>query len=83
VGEHLEYWGYDPKVIVETDWDERVDLGDGLVVHTTTARHFSGRNFFLNNTLWQSYVLETPYLKLFLGGDSGYDSHFTQIGKKF
>jgi L-ascorbate metabolism protein UlaG (beta-lactamase superfamily) len=33
-----------------------------------------------NNTLWLSYVIETPNLKIFVGGDSGYDSHLAEIG---
>ena len=28
-------------------------------------------------------MLQTPNHKIFLGGDSGYDSHFAEIGKKF
>jgi L-ascorbate metabolism protein UlaG (beta-lactamase superfamily) len=30
-----------------------------------------------------SYVLQTPSKRLYLGGDSGYDSHFADIGKKY
>lgn len=81
VGAHLEHWGFAPDRIIETDWHERVDLGNGSVVHTAPARHFAGRAFDRNNTLWQSYVLQTPTLKIYLGGDSGYDTHFAEIGK--
>ncbi|RYY63260.1 MAG: MBL fold metallo-hydrolase, partial [Chitinophagaceae bacterium] len=28
-------------------------------------------------------VLQTPSLKLFLGGDSGYDKHFAEIGRQY
>jgi L-ascorbate metabolism protein UlaG (beta-lactamase superfamily) len=83
VGEHLERWGYAPDQIIETDWWQDVDLGDGFVVHTAPTRHFSGRTFSRNNTLWQSYVLQTPSMKIYIGGDSGYDTHFAEIGKKF
>ena len=82
VGSHLEFWGYDPDVIIEEDWNTDIDLGDGFTVHTTPARHFSGRTFKRNNTLWMSYVLRTPTLKIFIGGDSGYDTHFKAIGKQ-
>ncbi len=30
-----------------------------------------------------SFVLITPSKKIFIGGDSGYDSHFAEIGNKF
>ncbi|WP_228466976.1 MBL fold metallo-hydrolase [Adhaeribacter swui] len=82
-GEHLEYWGYDPAKIIEKDWNEEVNLGDGFSVHTVPARHFSGRGFKRNQALWTSYVLQTPTQKLFIGGDSGYDKHFAAIGEKF
>ncbi|WP_114748555.1 MBL fold metallo-hydrolase [Pleomorphovibrio marinus] len=80
VGSHFEYWGYSPNVIIENDWDETLDF-DGLKIHTAKARHFSGRALSRNNTLWLSYVLETPKRKIYVGGDSGYDSHLAEIGK--
>jgi L-ascorbate metabolism protein UlaG (beta-lactamase superfamily) len=81
VGEHLEHWGYAPEVITEQDWYDSLMLDSGFVVHSVPARHFSGRLFKRNQTLWTSFVLETPRLKLFIGGDSGYDTHFAEIGK--
>jgi L-ascorbate metabolism protein UlaG (beta-lactamase superfamily) len=83
VGSHFEYWGYDTSKIIEKDWNETEILLNNIKIHTTPARHFSGRGFTRNNTLWLSYVLETPNRKLFLGGDSGYDSHFLEIGNKY
>src|SRR5690606_14850131 len=47
------------------------------------ARHFSGRGLSRNQTLWVSYVLQTPSLNIYLGGDSGYDGHYNEIGSKF
>ena len=82
VGSHLEYWGYRNDQIIEKDWWDQIDLGDGFRVTVTPARHFSGRSIWSANTLWASYALETPTRKLYLGGDSGYDSHFKQIGDK-
>lgn len=83
VGAHLEGWGYTPDVILEKDWHDKVDLDSGFVVHATPARHFSGRGFSRNNTLWMSYVLHAPSMKIYIGGDSGYDTHYADIGKKF
>lgn len=83
VGAHLERWGYTPTQIMEKDWNEEVTLGGGFKVHTTTARHFSGRGFAKNNTLWMSYLFESPTQKIFFGGDSGYDTHYKEIGNKF
>lgn len=82
-GQHLEYWGYNPAAILEKDWNETITLEDGFVVNTTPARHFSGRTFSRNNSLWMSFVLKTPTQNIFLGGDSGYDSFYKTIGEKF
>lgn len=83
VSEHLKYWGYDSSKIIEKDWYETIDLENGFVVTTTPARHFSGRGLKRNQSLWMSFVLKTPSLNLYLGGDSGYDFHFKEIGDQF
>jgi L-ascorbate metabolism protein UlaG (beta-lactamase superfamily) len=83
VGAHLEKWGYAEENLIEEEWGAEVLLKNGLKITFTPARHFSGRKIKQNNTLWASYVLETPTKKIFLGGDSGYDSHFKMIGEKF
>jgi L-ascorbate metabolism protein UlaG (beta-lactamase superfamily) len=83
VGAHFEYWGYDGEKIIDKDWGEKAELPDGLTVHFTPARHFSGRSFSRNKSLWASYVLKTPTKQIYIGGDSGYDSHFKTIGDTF
>jgi L-ascorbate metabolism protein UlaG (beta-lactamase superfamily) len=82
-GAHLEFWGYDKVRIIEKDWNEQIVLEDHFIVNTVPARHFSGRGIKRNQALWISFVLQTPTMKLFVGGDSGYDTHFAEIGKKF
>ena len=83
VGEHLEYWGYPKEKITELDWDENIRINDSTTIHTVPARHFSGRTFKRNSSLWLSFILETGNRKIFIGGDSGYDVHFKEIGEKF
>ena len=83
VGEHFEYWGFDTQTIAEKDWNESLILADEITLHTAPTRHFSGRSIWRNNTLWLSFVLQTNNFKLYLGGDSGYDTHFADLGKKF
>ncbi|MCA5003649.1 MBL fold metallo-hydrolase [Sphingobacterium sp. WQ 366] len=82
VGSHFEYWGYDNSKIIERDWNEYVALDNGFTAFFEPARHFSGRGLSTNNTLWTSYVLQTPSMKIYIGGDSGYDKHYSDIGKK-
>jgi len=83
VGAHLEYWGYDKDIIVEKDWNEEVILNHGFTVNTTPARHFSGRGLKRMKSIWLSFVLQTPGMKIFMGGDSGYDTHFKDIGNTY
>src|SRR6185312_2460750 len=83
VGEHLERWGFDKNIIAESDWNEQINLGEGFVADTVPARHFAGRSFVRNKSIWVSFILKTPTMKIFIGGDSGYDTHFAEIGKKF
>lgn len=82
-GEHLEYWRFDKSIIIEEDWNKKISLEDGFIVHTVTSRHFSGRGFKRNKTLWTSFVLLTPSMKIFLGCDGGYGKHFSETGKIF
>lgn len=83
VGEHFEYWGFDRERLVELDWQESAILETGLKVHCLPARHFSGRGLHSNRTLWASFLIETPTGKVYIGGDSGYDTHFAEIGCRF
>jgi L-ascorbate metabolism protein UlaG (beta-lactamase superfamily) len=83
VGKHLENWGYSPSNIIEKDWYSEISLDKGFIVNVEPSRHFSGRGFIRNNTLWCSYVLQTPSMKIYIGGDSGYDTHFRDIGNKY
>lgn len=79
-GAHLERWGFTPEQIIEKDWNESAVLDSGFVITATPGRHFSGRGFKRNQAIWASFVLQTPTKKIFIGGDSGYDTHFAKIG---
>lgn len=81
-GSHLEYWGFAPGKIIEMDWNETMKLDDGFLVHAAPARHFAGRMFKRNKSLWMSFVFLPPTKKIYIGGDSGYDTHFAEIGKQ-
>jgi L-ascorbate metabolism protein UlaG (beta-lactamase superfamily) len=83
VSSHFEYWGFPAQNIIEKDWYEKIELDSNITLNTAPTRHFSGRGFKRCNTLWLSYILETKDFKMYLGGDSGYDSHFAEIGEKF
>ena len=81
VGSHLRAWGVPEERIVELDWGQSVDL-DGLVLTCTEARHFSGRLFTANPTLWSSWLVEAGGRRVFFGGDSGYTQAFAELGRR-
>lgn len=83
VGSHLEFWGYEPSKITELEWWQEVQIDSTTKITSTPARHFSGRGFKRNQTLWSSFVLKSGNSQIYIGGDSGYDNHFKEIGKKF
>jgi hypothetical protein len=59
--------------IVELDWWQERLLDQNLMVAATPAQHFSGRGITdRNKTLWASWVIKTPFHKVFFIGDSGY-----------
>lgn len=80
IGADFLAWGYPASNIHEVDWYEAVKIGRYLTIHVTPARHYSGRSFQRNKTLWAGYVLQTPRHRLFFSGDSGqYDSRWANV----
>jgi L-ascorbate metabolism protein UlaG (beta-lactamase superfamily) len=84
VAPHLERWGIAPEIITELDWSENCEPFAGMTLTAATARHFSGRGLTNRaSTLWTSYILKTPDKTIYIGGDSGYGTHFKEIGEKY
>ena len=69
--------------IIEFDWWNSNEILNDIKLTAAPARHFSGRSFVRNKTLWSSFILQTKDYNLFIGGDSGYGDHFKTIGEKF
>lgn len=82
VGAHLESWGIEPGRIREFDWWESAQVLPGLEITAMPSRHFSGRLFKRNQSLWSAFLLESGGMKVFVGGDSGYDATFKNIAEK-
>jgi L-ascorbate metabolism protein UlaG (beta-lactamase superfamily) len=82
-GAHLERWGFPSWQIIELDWWQEKNLGDGFSIGAAPGRHFSGRTFRRNANLWTGFSLHTPKRKILLGGDSGYGKHYEEIGRKW
>jgi L-ascorbate metabolism protein UlaG (beta-lactamase superfamily) len=83
VGEHFVRWDFDEHDLIEMDWNDMTTLDSGFEIHCLPARHFSGRGFKRQQSLWASFLLKSETLTLFIGGDGGYDTHFADIGNRF
>jgi len=83
VAAHLERWGFDKNLLTEMDWNDQYIPESGFGINCMPARHFSGRGLKRNKSIWSSFVLSTPGKLIYIGGDSGYDEHFAEIGKQF
>jgi L-ascorbate metabolism protein UlaG (beta-lactamase superfamily) len=82
VGDTLIDWGVEPGKVRQLDWWQSIEAG-ALRLVATPAQHFSGRGLFDRDaTLWASWVIETPELKLFFSGDTGYFEGFKAIGER-
>ena len=83
VGAHFEHWGYPKNKLREADWNAALNFDNKLTVHVVPARHYSGRLFAKNKTLWAGFVLETQEHRIFLSGDTGYGPHIKEIANNF
>ena len=79
---HLTEWGVSDDKVKEFDWWESSNF-NGIEFVSTPARHFSGRGFSRNNTLWSSWVIKSEKNAIYFSGDSGYGKHFKEIGEKY
>lgn len=61
---------------------ERISLDD-IIISASKSKHRSGRFLSIRNAQTLNYVIEANNQCLFLGGDSGYGSHYKEIGEKF
>jgi len=82
VGAHLERWGVPTSRIVELDWWETTKVG-GLTIAAGVARHFSGRMFGRNRTLWAAWSIIGPKHRAFHSGDTGLFDGFADNGRRY
>jgi L-ascorbate metabolism protein UlaG (beta-lactamase superfamily) len=82
IGAHLERWGVPADRIVELDWHDSTTVA-GIRFVLTPARHFSGRGFSRDQTLWGSWVIAGPSRRVFYSGDTGYFGSFADVGREY
>jgi L-ascorbate metabolism protein UlaG (beta-lactamase superfamily) len=60
--------------IAVMDWGDRIDFGNGLVIHCEPCHHWSARGTGDRRmALWAAFVLETSGGKIYHIGDTGFD----------
>ncbi|SMO46866.1 L-ascorbate metabolism protein UlaG, beta-lactamase superfamily [Solitalea koreensis] len=83
VGNDLERCIIKEEKITELDWWNSSKMNNEIEIIATPARHFSGRGLKRGESLWASFVLNIFGYNIYLGGDSGYDTHFKKIGQQY
>lgn len=82
MGEDFEFWGYDSNQIHEMVWNDSIEIAPNTHIHCLPTRHFSGRLFSRNVTLWASYLIDGKR-RVFISGDGGYSDRFARYGERF
>jgi len=73
-----------PGELRELDWWESLDLEGGIKLVSLPVQHWSRRiGQPTNSTLWTSFLIITPQIKVYYGGDSGYFIGYREIGRRF
>ncbi|MDP6179044.1 MAG: MBL fold metallo-hydrolase, partial [Desulfatiglandales bacterium] len=68
--------------VFELDWWDQHDEKN-LKIIAVPMQHWSSRSFFSQNkSLWGGWVIRSTDFRFFFAGDSGYNLHFKEIGRK-
>ncbi|MBI9091650.1 MAG: MBL fold metallo-hydrolase [Desulfobacterium sp.] len=72
------------KNVHDMDWWEEREIGNDTKLICLPAQHWSLRiNQGRNRSLWASWLLVTPTVTLYFGGDSGYFKGFGEIQRNY
>ncbi|HEY9048138.1 MAG TPA: MBL fold metallo-hydrolase [Ohtaekwangia sp.] len=72
------------KPIHTAGWFQEYDLQDDLRITFLPSRHWANRGLFdVNTSLWGGFMIQGGDKSIYYGGDSGYGSHFKEIGNLF
>ena len=79
----MKKWGINETNLIELDWWDTILIKDITFV-CTPSRHYSGRlvSWKTSKTLWSSWVVQSGEKSFYFSGDSGFDTHYKEIGNK-
>jgi N-acyl-phosphatidylethanolamine-hydrolysing phospholipase D len=70
--------------VTEMDWWQEIHCGNDITLVCLPMQHWSRRfGQGPRETLWASYMLITPKVTIYLGGDSGYFIGYKEIAKRY
>jgi N-acyl-phosphatidylethanolamine-hydrolysing phospholipase D len=70
--------------VLEMDWWQATDCGNGIRLACLPAQHWSRRiSQGTDKTLWASFMITTPSVTIYIGGDSGYFIGYKEIGRVY
>jgi N-acyl-phosphatidylethanolamine-hydrolysing phospholipase D len=82
LGSYMHDFGV--RQTTELDWWQSVNCGNGIKIVCLPVQHWSRRiGHPVNSTLWASYLLITPSVTIYFGGDSGYFVGYKEIAKRY
>jgi len=68
----------------EAGWFQKYDIDEKFKIYFLPSYHWHKRNLIdANKVLWGSYIIETQNKTIYFAGDTGYNSHFKEIGELF
>ena len=70
--------------VQELAWGESANFGEQAELHAVPAQHFAARGpFDRNHTHWCGWVLRSAGKNIYYAGDTGYNSDFRELGRRF
>jgi L-ascorbate metabolism protein UlaG (beta-lactamase superfamily) len=72
------------NAIQTAGWYQQYQTKAGLSITFVPSRHWANRSMFdVNTTLWGGFVIQGRNKSIYFSGDSGFGSHFKEIGHHF